>query len=57
MWFYRLQNEHYFTKERIVNADVVSDVTCMRQNDITRVVLGFLWPDVIHCQNNSNVIW
>ena len=34
MGFYRLQNEHFFQSERIVN-----DVTHMRQNVITRMVI------------------
>ena len=28
--------------------DVVNNVTCMRQSVITRVVIRFLWPDIIH---------
>ena len=45
--FYRLQKEHYFNK-KIVDTDVVNDVTRLRQSVITRVVIRFLWHDVIH---------
>ena len=36
------------TRKRIVDTDVVSDVTCTYQNVITRVVIRFLLYDVIH---------
>ena len=48
MGFYRLQNEHYFNEERIVDTDVVNDFTCSRQSVITRVVILYLLHDVIH---------
>ena len=47
MGFYRLQNYQYFNKKRIVDTDVVNDVTSTRQ------VLLHVWSydfydDVIH---------
>ena len=41
MGFYRLQNDYYFNRKRIVDMDVVNDVTSMRQSVITRVVIRF----------------
>ena len=35
-------------RKRIVDMDVVNDATCTRQSVITRVVIRFLWHDVIH---------
>ena len=35
-------------RKRIVDMDVVNDVTLSRQSVITRVVIRFLWHDVIH---------
>ena len=35
-------------KKRIIDTDVVYDVTFTRQSVITRVVIWFLWHDVIH---------
>ena len=32
----------------IVHTDIVNKVTCMRESNITRVVIQFLWHDVIH---------
>ena len=48
MGFYRLQNDYKFNKKRIVETDIVNDVMSMRQSVITRVVIRFLWHDVIH---------
>ena len=48
MGFYRLQNDHYFYKKRIVDTDVVNYVTSTRQSVITRVGIWFLLHDVIH---------
>ena len=48
MEFYRLQNDQNFNIKRIVDTDVVNDVTQKRQSVITRVVIRFLWHDVIH---------
>ena len=42
MRFHRVQNEHYFNKKRIVDTDVVIDITSTRQGVITRVVIRFL---------------
>ena len=46
MSFYRLHNDHYFNKKRIVDMDVVNDVvndvTSTRQSVITRVVIRSL---------------
>ena len=41
---YRLQNGQYFKEKRIVDKDVVNDVTCTstRRSVITRVVIRFL---------------
>ena len=40
MTFYRLQNEYCFNKKkRIVDTDVINDVSCTRQNVITGVVI------------------
>ena len=36
------------SRKRIVDTDVVSGVTSTRQSVITRVVIWFLWHDVIH---------
>ena len=41
MGFYHLQNNNVFNKKRIVDKDVVNDVTSMRQNVTTRVVIQF----------------
>ena len=41
-------NDHYFNKRRIVDTDVVNDVTFTHQMVITRVVIRFLLHDVIH---------
>ena len=48
--FYRVQNEHYFNTKTHSWHDkyVVNDVTCTRHSVITRVVIRFLWHDVIH---------
>ena len=35
-------------RKRIIDTDVVNDVTFTRQSVITRVVIWFLWHDVIH---------
>ena len=35
-------------RKRIVDMDVVCDVRSMRQRVITRVVIRFLWQNVIH---------
>ena len=35
-------------RKRIIYTDIVSDITFMRQNDITRLVIQFLWHKVIH---------
>ena len=35
-------------RKRIVDTDVVNDVTRSRQSVITRVVIRFLWHNVIH---------
>ena len=35
-------------RKRIVDTDVVNNVTDTRQSFITRVVIRFLWHDVIH---------
>ena len=43
MGFYRLQNDHYFNKKRIVDTDVVNDVTSTRQewsNDLYDMTLA-----------------
>ena len=32
MRFYRLQNEHFFNKEHIIDTSVVNDITCTRQS-------------------------
>ena len=40
--FTAFKNEHYFNEERIVDTDVVNDVTCTRQSVITRMVIRFL---------------
>ena len=47
MGFYHLQNGQYVKKKRIVDTDVVNDVTYSRQSVITREVIRFLWYDVI----------
>ena len=36
-------------RKRIVDTDVVNDVTSTRQSVITRVAMRHLWHDVIHC--------
>ena len=36
-------------RKRFVDTDVINDVTSSRQSVITRVVIRFLWHDVIHC--------
>ena len=41
MGFYRLQNDYYFNRKRIVDMDIVNDVTSTRQSVITRVVIRF----------------
>ena len=41
MGFYRLQHDQYFSKKRIVDTNVVNDVTSTRQSVITRVVWNF----------------
>ena len=35
-------------RKRIADTDIVNDVTCMRQSVITRVVIWFLWHDIIN---------
>ena len=42
MIFYRFHNDHYLTRKRIVDTDVVNDVTATRKSVITRVVIRFL---------------
>ena len=47
-WFYRLQNNNISKRIHIADTDVVNNVTCSHQSVITRVVIQFLWYDVIH---------
>ena len=42
MGFYRFQKDPYFNNKRIVDMDIVNDVTSTRQSVITRVVIRFL---------------
>ena len=42
MGFYRLQNENYFNKKRIIDMNVVDEVTCTRQSVTTRMVIRIL---------------
>ena len=37
-----MQNNPYLNKKRVVDTDVVNDVTSTRENIITRVVIRFL---------------
>ena len=37
--FYRLQTEHYFNKKRIVDTDVVNDLSCLSPSVITHVII------------------
>ena len=48
MGFYRLKMNIISTRKRIVDMDIVNDVTCTRQSVITRMVIRFLYHDVIH---------
>ena len=45
---YSLQNGQYFNKKCIADTDFVNDVTSTHQSVTTRVVIRFLWHDVIH---------
>ena len=40
--------DKFSRRKRIVDTDIVDDVTSTRQSVITRVVLRLLWHDVIH---------
>ena len=50
MGFFRLQNDNYFEKKRIVDSGVVNDVTSTRQSVITRVVIRLLLK-------HANSVW
>ena len=56
MGFYRVQNDHYFNKKRIVDMDVVNDVTSTRQNVSTRMVIRFLIHVQSHYKTNATKI-
>ena len=43
-------------RERIVDTDVVNDVTYTRQSFITSVVIWFLWHGIIHWITASHII-
>ena len=54
--FDSLQNDHYFNKKRIVDTDIVNDVTSTHQSVIRRVVIRSIYLSVFNVTRHQKHI-